>query len=90
MTASIAHLSETAEANQNIMLYWDEGDPFPKDIVEICEIWRKFFPAWNVMLFGKESACRFLRGNFGIDVVRLFLICAVPAKRADFSTFESN
>ena len=81
MTESYASASET---NRNIMLYWDQADPFPPDIVEVSEIWRKFCPAWNVTLFGKESACLFLRDNFGVDVVRLFLTCAVPAMRADF------
>lgn len=84
MTDSNARSSQAANANRNVMLYWDECDPFPKDIVEVSEIWRKFCPAWDVTLFGKETACRFLRDKFGTDVVRLFLTCAVPAMRADF------
>lgn len=84
MADSIAHLSEAAESHQNIMLYWDEADPFPPDIVKVCEIWRRFCPTWNVTLFGKESACRFLHEKYGIEVVRLFQTCAIPAMRSDF------
>lgn len=84
MTNSNARASEAVGANRNIMLYWDEGDPLPQDIVWVCGIWRKFCPAWNVTLFGKETASNFLRDKFGGDVLRLFLTCAVPAMRADF------
>lgn len=84
MTDSNARSSQADDANRNIMLYWDEDAPFPQDIVEVREIWRKFCPAWDVTLFGKETACLFLREKFGVDVARLFLTCAVPAMRADF------
>ena len=84
MTDSKAHASEAADANRNIMLYWDEANPFPPDVVAVHETWQKFCPAWNVTLFGKETACHFLREKFGGDVVRLFLTCAIPAMRADF------
>ena len=70
--------------NRNIMLYWDDANPFPQDIIAVTEKWRNVCPAWNVMLFGQETACDNLRENFGGDIARLFLICGIPAMRADF------
>ena len=76
--------SEVPAVNRNVMLYWDDADPFPADIIAVSEKWRKFCPAWNVTLFGKETAFCFLRDKFGGDVARLFLACAFPAMRSDF------
>ena len=69
--------------NNNVMLYWDDAT-VPADIVAIREQWRRFCPGWNVILFSKETACRFLRENYGADMLRLFLTCALPTMRADF------
>ena len=84
MAVSNTQSSKADDANRNIMLYWDKADPFPSDIVKVSELWMKFSPEWDVTLFSKETAGSFLREKFGVDVVRLFLTCAVPAMRADF------
>ena len=84
MTNAGPQISQENEANRNIMLYWDDANPFPPDVVKVSETWRNFCPGWNVTLFGKETALRFLRDNFGGDIARLFLTCAIPAMRADF------
>lgn len=76
--------SHVADLDRKVMLYWDEDTPFPPDIIAIREKWRKFTPGWNVALFGKETACRHLQENYGRDIARLFLTCAIPAMRADF------
>ena len=68
--------------DRNIMLYWDDAPP--SDIVAVAEKWQNFCPEWNVVLFCKESATRFLLEKYGKDIVRLFLTCAVPAMRSDF------
>lgn len=73
-----------ADENQNVMLYWDNANPFPPDILSVTEIWRNVCSTWNVMLFSKETACSFLRDKFGEDIVHLFLTCGMPAMRADF------
>lgn len=75
---------EEPDVNRNVMLYWDDADPFPADIIAVSEAWRQFCPAWNVTLFGMDAAYRLLRENFGGDVARLFLSCALPTMRADF------
>ena len=69
---------------RNVMLYWDDANPFALDILAIAEEWRNFCPGWNVVLFGKETAVAFLHENFGEDIAKLFLTCAVPAMRSDF------
>lgn len=79
-----ARASGETYANRNVMLYWDEGPPFPEGIIAIAEIWRSRCPGWNVMLFGKEMAYRFLHEKFGDDICKLFLICNVHAMRSDF------
>lgn len=84
MTDFDARTSRASDVNRNVMLYWDDADPFPQDIVAVSEIWRSFCPEWNVALFGKDMACRFLRENFGDDIAHLFLTCALPSMRADF------
>ena len=81
---SNGQLHRTADVYRNIMLYWDNADPFPQGIIEIAEEWRRVCSEWNIMLFGKESAQHFLRDNFGKDISRLFLSCALPTMRSDF------
>ena len=76
--------SKVACFNKNVMLYWDDSNPFPPGINAVAEKWKKFCPEWNVSLFNKETASRFLQEKFGGDVVKLFLSCAVPAMRSDF------
>lgn len=76
--------SEAADENRNIMLYWDDGNPFPLDIISISDEWRTICPKWNVTLFNKETAYDFLLDNFGGDIARLFLTCGIPAMRSDF------
>lgn len=58
--------------------------PSPPDIIAITEKWRNFCPGWDVMLFGKDTACGFLQENFGRDIARLFLTCGLPNMRSDF------
>ena len=68
--------------NRNIMLYWDD---FPTlDILEVVQEWQNFCPEWNVVLFSKATASRFLLDNYGGEMLRLFLTCAIPAMRSDF------
>lgn len=76
--------SDAAHVNRNVMLYWDNANPFPSDVIKVYEIWRYHCPGWNVTLFGREAACDFLREKYGGDIVRFFLNCAMPAMRADF------
>lgn len=81
------HWARTSQAigdNRNVMLYWDDANPFPPDIIAIVEKWRNFCPGWDVMLFGKETACSFLQDNYGEDIARLFLTCGLPNMRSDF------
>lgn len=72
------------DVNRNVMLYWDDADPFPKDIIKVSEIWQQRCPAWNVTLFCKNTAFSYLRDKFGEDMARLFLTCALPTMRSDF------
>lgn len=76
--------SGVPDVNRNVMLYWDDADPFPKDIIAVSEIWQQRCPAWNVTLFGKNTAFSHLRDKFGGDIARLFLTCALPTMRSDF------
>lgn len=76
--------ARATDENRNIMLYWDDANPFPPDIISVAEYWRYVCPAWNVMLFGKDAACSYLSDKFGGDIARLFLTCGMPAMRADF------
>lgn len=77
-------MSRAANDNRNIMLYWDNGNPFPPDIIAIAEKWRILCPGWDVMLFCKDTAHVFLQQKFGGDIARLFLTCGIPAMRSDF------
>ena len=82
-TESGRHARATDE-NRNIMLYWDDANPFPSDIISVTEAWQNACPTWNVMLFGCETACEYLRSKFGGDIAHLFLSCGIPAMRSDF------
>ena len=83
-TESWAQISRTIGDSRNVMLYWDDANPFPPDIIAITEKWRNFCPGWDVMLFGKDTACGFLQENFGRDIARLFLTCGLSNMRSDF------
>lgn len=83
--------ARTSDANQNVMLYWDDVlldwgkiKPYPARIIAVKEKWQSFCPGWNAALFNKETARLFLRDKYGEDIADLFSSCAVAAMRADF------
>lgn len=69
--------------NRNIMLYWDSPVPSPS-ICSVLEKWQSVYPAWNVRLYNSETSARFLCDKFGIEIMKLFSQCAIPAMRSDF------
>ena len=69
--------------NRNIMLYWDESPP-PSSISGVLKKWQSVCPGWNVTLYNFETASRFLYENFGIEILRIFSQCAIPAMKSDF------
>lgn len=75
--------SGVADVNKNIMLYWDDAN-VPNDVMKVWERWKAYCPKWNVVLFDRKAAHRFLRDKYGRNIVNLFLTCAIPAMRADF------
>ena len=83
-TDNVTQISRATDDNRNVMLYWDDANPFPPDIIAVKEKWQNFCPGWDVALFGKETACSFLQDNFGGDIARLFLTCGLPNMRSDF------
>lgn len=71
------------DENRNILLYWDEAPP-PSDVTGVVDQWRNRSPNWNINLFDKGKAYRFLQDIYGGDVARTFLSCAIPVMRCDF------
>jgi len=69
--------------NRNIMLYWDDTLP-PDSVSTVVDKWKSVCITWKVTLFSKKTAHHYLLENFGRDIARLFLSCAVPAMRSDF------
>lgn len=68
---------------KNVLLYWDDNDP-PSSVRAVVRDWEQTCPTSRVALFSKGSAESFLRENFGQEISRMFMSCAIPAMRSDF------
>ena len=80
---TIGTLSLGELENRNVMLYWDDSPP-PNSVCAIYETWCSFCAGWNVSLFDREEASRFLLREFGRGILSLFSSCALPSMRSDF------
>ena len=80
---TIGTLAQGELENRNVMLYWDESPP-PDSVCAIVETWKSFCFGWNVSLFNREEASRFLLREFGREILSLFSSCALPSMRSDF------
>ncbi|MBY0377916.1 MAG: hypothetical protein K2Q33_05080 [Gammaproteobacteria bacterium] len=80
---------EKTEISQksNLFFYWDKSNP-PSEVAENIRYHAKS-KLFNISLFSRESAHRFIKDYYGLDAANLFSSLRHPSEESDFVRFHA-
>ena len=78
----LAYTGESSAAQAiPLIQFWD--NKIPDEVEKLIRGVADANPEFDHLLFDDESAYEFIRSSYGLDMLKLYRSCAIPAMRAD-------